>query len=161
MSQIEERLAALGLELPRPPTPIANFLPFRVQGELVFLAGQVNEWNGTVPYVGKLGREFSLAQGQKAAQLCALNLLACLKLACHGDLDRVHSCVRVGGFVNCDPEYESVPMVVNGASDLFAAVLGDSGQHARTAIGVASLPRRAAVEVDAIFCVRSAPQATA
>ena len=161
MSQIEERLAALGLELPRPPTPIANFLPLRVQGELVFLAGQVNEWNGTVPYVGKLGREFSLAQGQKAAQLCALNLLACLKLACHGDLDRVHSCVRVGGFVNCDPEYESVPMVVNGASDLFAAVLGDSGQHARTAIGVASLPRRAAVEVDAIFCVRSAPQATA
>ena len=161
MSEIEERLAALGLELPRPPKPIANFLPFRVQGELVFLAGQVNEWNGTVPYVGKLGREFSLAQGQKAAQLCALNLLACLKLACHGDLDRVHSCVRVGGFVNCDPEYESVPMVVNGASDLFAAVLGDSGQHARTAIGVASLPRRAAVEVDAIFCVRSAPQATA
>lgn len=153
MSQIEERLAALGLELPRPPTPIANFLPFRVQGELVFLAGQVNEWNGTVPYVGKLGREFNLEQGQKAAQLCALNLLACLKLACHGDLDRVHSCVRVGGFVNCDPEYESVPMVVNGASDLFAAVLGDSGRHARTAVGVASLPRRAAVEVDAIFCI--------
>ena len=152
MSRIEDRLAALGLELPRPPTPIANFLPFRVQDRLVYLAGQVNEWNGTVPYVGKLGREFSLEDGQRAAQLCALNLLACLKLAC-GDLDRVHACVRVGGFVNCVPDYEFVPMVVNGASDLFAAVLGEAGRHARTAVGVASLPRRAAVEVDAIFSV--------
>ncbi|RYF44272.1 MAG: RidA family protein [Comamonadaceae bacterium] len=153
MSRIEERLAALGLELPRPPTPIANFLPFRVQGELAFLAGQVNEWNGTVPYIGKLGREFGLEEGQKAAQLCALNLLACLKLACEGDLDRVRRCVRVGGFVNCMPEYEFVPMVINGASDLFAAVLGDDGLHARTAVGVTSLPRRAAVEVEALFCL--------
>ena len=153
MSRIEERLAAMGLELPTPPTPIANFLPYRVEGRLVFLAGQVNEWNGGVPYIGKLGREFGLEDGQKAAQLCALNLLACLKLACAGDLDRVLRCVRVGGFVNCDPEFEFVPLVVNGASDLFAAVLGDDGRHARTAVGVASLPRRAAVEVDAIFAI--------
>ena len=153
MSRIEERLAAMGLELPTPPTPIANFLPYRVEGRLVFLAGQVNEWNGSVPYVGKLGREFGLEDGQKAAQLCGLNLLACLKLACAGDLDRVLRCVRVGGFVNCDPEFEFVPLVVNGASDLFAAVLGDDGRHARTAVGVASLPRRAAVEVDAIFAI--------
>lgn len=153
MSRIEERLAALGLALPTPPTPIANFLPFRVEGSLVFLAGQVNEWNGTVPYVGKLGRELELEDGQKAAQLCALNLLACLKLACDGDLDRVSGCVRVGGFVNCMPEYEWVPMVVNGASDLFAALLGEAGLHARTAVGVASLPRRAAVEVEALFSI--------
>jgi enamine deaminase RidA (YjgF/YER057c/UK114 family) len=151
MSAIEDRLAALGLVLPQPPTPIANFLPFRWHGELVFLAGQVNEWNGEVPYVGKLGREFNLEHGQKAAQLCALNLLACLKLACDGDLDRVQSCLRVGGFVNCLPDYELVPLVINGASDLIAAVLGEAGQHARTSIGVASLPRRAAVEVDAVF----------
>ena len=151
MSRIEERLAALGLELPTPPTPIANFLPFRVQGELVFLAGQVNELNGTVPYIGKLGREFSLKEGKKAAQLCALNLLACLKLACDGDLDQVRNCVRVGGFVNCVSEFEEVPMVINGASDLFVAVLGNAGLHARTAVGVASLPRRAAVEVEALF----------
>lgn len=151
MSRIEDRLAALRLELPRPPTPIANFLPFRVHGDLVFLAGQVSEWNGTVPYIGKLGREFTLEQGQQAAQMCALNLLACLKLACEGDLDRVRTCLRVGGFVNCVPEYETVPSVVNGASDLFAAVLGDAGRHARTAVGVASLPRQAAVEVEAIF----------
>ena len=158
MSRIEERLAALGLALPTPPTPVANFLPFRIHEQLVFLAGQVNEWNGTVPYVGKLGHEFDLAQGQKAALLCGLNLLACLKLACDGDLDRVRQCVRVGGFVNCEPTYEFVPMVINGASDLFTAAMGDDGRHARTAVGVAALPRRAAVEVEAIFSIDAAPQ---
>lgn len=151
MSPIEQRLQALGLELPAPPTPIASFVPFQVHGALVFLAGQVNECNGIVPFVGKLGREFDIVQGQQAAQLCALNLLACLKLACRGDLGRVKRCIRVGGFVNCEPEFEFVPMVVNGASDLFVAVLGEPGRHARTAVGVASLPRRAAVEVEAIF----------
>ncbi len=153
MSRIEQRLAALGLELPVPPTPIANFVPFRLAGDLVFLAGQVNEWNGTVPFIGKLGAEFDVAAGQQAARLCALNLIACLKLACGGDLDRVLSCVRVGGFVNCTPEFEFVPMVVNGASDLFVDLLGEAGRHARTAVGVATLPRRAAVEVEAIFQV--------
>lgn len=152
MSGIEARLAVLGLELPTPPTPIANFVPWRRSGPTVYLAGQVCEWNGSVPFVGKLGREFTVEQGQQAARLCALNLLACLKLACEGDLGRVRRCLRVGGFVNCEPEFESVPMVVNGASDLFATLWGDEhGRHARTAIGVASLPRRAAVEVDAIF----------
>ena len=151
MSRIEARLAGMGLELPVPPTPIANFVPFQRHGGLVFLAGQVNEWNGTVPFVGKLGREFDVAAGQQAARLCALNLIACLKLACDGDLDRVRRCLRVGGFVNCDPEFEFAPMVINGASDLFVALMGDAGKHARTAVGVATLPRRAAVEVDAIF----------
>jgi enamine deaminase RidA (YjgF/YER057c/UK114 family) len=155
MSSVEDLLATLGLVLPTPPTPIANFLPWRRSGSTVYLAGQVCEWNGGVPYVGKLGREFTVEQGQRAARLCALNLLACLKLACDGDLARVQRCVRVGGFVNCEPEFEFVPMVVNGASDLFAMLWGDEcGRHARTAIGVASLPRRAAVEVDAIFETR-------
>jgi enamine deaminase RidA (YjgF/YER057c/UK114 family) len=152
MSSIEERLAVLGLEMPTPPKPIANFVPWRRSGTTVYLAGQVCERNGSMPYVGKLGREFTVEQGQQAARLCALNLLACLKLACDGDLGRVQRCLRVGGFVNCEPEFEFVPMVVNGASDLFAMLWGDEcGRHARTAIGVASLPRRAAVEVDAIF----------
>jgi enamine deaminase RidA (YjgF/YER057c/UK114 family) len=151
VTRIEARLAELGLALPDPPVPIANFLPFRVSAGLAFLAGQVNEWNGTVPYVGKVGREFDVAAGQQAAQLCALNLLACLRLACDGDLDRVRRCVQVRGFVNCMPEFEHVPLVINGASDLFVSVLGDAGRHARTAVGVAALPRRAAVEVDAVF----------
>ncbi len=151
MSRIEAALASLGLTLPRPPTPIANFVPFRVLGAAVYLAGQVNEWNGTVPYVGKVGREIDLDTGRKAAELCALNLLACLKLACAGDLDRVQACIQVRGFVNCDPEFEHVPAVVNGASDLFVRLLGEEGRHARTAVGVSTLPRRAAVEVDAVF----------
>lgn len=151
MSAFETRLGAMGLTLPDPPQPIANFLPWRRSGQLVFLAGQVNEWNGTVPYVGKVGRELDLDAGLVAARLCALNLIACLKLACDGDLDRVAQCIQVRGFVNCDPEFEFVPAVVNGASDLFVALLGDAGRHARTAVGVASLPRRAAVEVDAVF----------
>lgn len=151
MSEIETRLAELGYGLPKPPVPIANFLPFRTHGKTVYLAGQVCEWEGTVPFVGKLGREFDLETGRAAARMCALNLLACLKLACEGDLDRVKGCLRLGGFVNCDPEFEFVPLVINGASDLIVAVLGERGKHARTAIGVASLPRRAAVEVDAIF----------
>jgi enamine deaminase RidA (YjgF/YER057c/UK114 family) len=148
VSRIEGKLAELGLELPRPPVPIANFVPFTVTGNLVFLAGQVNEWNGTVPFVGKLGE---VEAGIKAARLCGLNLLACLKLACDGDLDRVRRCIRLGGFVNCAPEFGFAPAVVNGASDLIVAVLGDAGRHARTAVGVASLPRSAAVEVDGIF----------
>lgn len=154
MNAIEQRLAALGLELPTAPVPVANFVPFTRHGELVFLAGQVSEWNGTVPFVGKLGREFDLAAGQEAARLCALNLLACLKLACGGDLGRVQRCLRVGAFVNCEPEFAQVPAVANGASDLFVQLLGEDGRHARTAVGVATLPRRAAVEVEAIFLVQ-------
>lgn len=154
MSKVEVRLAELGFELPQPPIPIASFLPFRICGDLVFLAGQVNEWNGTVPYVGKVGDAFDVETAKVAARLCALNLLACLKLACNGDLDRVVQCVRVGGFVNCVPDFEFAPMVINGASDLFVAVFGESGKHARTSVGVATLPRRAAVEVDAVFQIR-------
>lgn len=154
MSRIERRLGELGLVLPDPPVPIANFVPFRIEGSLAFLAGQVCEWQGQVPYVGKLGREFDLAAGRRAAQLCALNLIACLRLACAGDLDRVAGCVRVGGFVNCDPEFDAVPMVIDGASDLLVALLGDAGRHARTAVGVASLPRRAAVEIEAVFALQ-------
>lgn len=151
MSPIESKLAELGLELPRPPVPIANFVPFSISGNLVFLAGQVNEWNGTVPYVGKLGGDVDVETGVKAARLCALNLLACLRLACNGDLARVRRCLRLGGFVNCMPDFTLAPAVVNGASDLIVGVLGDAGRHARTAVGVASLPRGAAVEVDGIF----------
>lgn len=154
MSRIEEALAARGLVLPTPPTPIANFLPYAVHDGLVFLAGQVNEWNGSVPYLGKVGTELDVEAGRRAAELCALNLLACLKLACAGDLDRVQRCLRVGGFVHCEPGFAHSPAVINGVSDLFVHVLGDSGRHARTAVGVSGLPRGAAVEVDAVFVIR-------
>ena len=153
-NSIEKRLVDLGLVLPRVPTPIANFVPYRREGPLIFLAGQVCERDGEVVYRGKVGREHDLETGRAAARICALNLLAALRLACDGSLDRVKGCVRVGGFVNCTPEFEQVPQVINGASDLFCELFGEAGLHARTAIGVATLPGTVAVEVDAIFAVQ-------
>ena len=148
----EARFRELGIVLPDVPAPIANFVPFRREGAILFLAGQVCEWNGEVRYVGKIGREFDLATGQAAARVCGLNLIAALRQAI-GSLDRVRRCLRLGGFVNCDPEFAQVPQVINGASDLMHQIFGAEGAHARTAVGVATLPRGAAVEVDAIFAV--------
>lgn len=149
----EQRIIDLGISLPSVPTPIANFVPFRRDRNQIFLAGQICEWNGEVKYRGKLGIEHGLQEGQEAARICALNLLAALRLACDGSLNRVTACLRVGGFVNCAPDYLQVPQVINGASNLIHALFGDRGLHARTAIGVASLPQGAAVEVDAIFAI--------
>ena len=151
----ENRLAQLGIELPAVPVPIANFQPFRRHGDLVFLAGQTCEWNGAMIYAGKIGRDHDLETGQKAARICGLNLIAALRLSLGGSLNGVTACLRLGGFVNADPEFPLVPKVVNGASDLMAEVFGpEIGPHARTAVGVATLPQNAAVEVDAIFAVR-------
>lgn len=146
------RLETLGITLPKVPTPIARFRPFRRAGDMLYLAGQVCEWNGDVTHIGRLGETHDLAAGQAAARVCGLNLIAALQLAL-GDLDKVDHCVRLGGFVHCVPQYENVPHVINGASDLMVDVFGDAGEHCRTAVGVASLPRCAAVEVDAIFRV--------
>ena len=151
MSRVEERLAELGLALPAPPRPIANFVPWRRHGTLVVLAGQICERDGAATHVGRLGEAFDVEAGVEAARVCALNLLACLKLACDGDLDRVSACLRLGGFVHCVPGWLQVPQVVNGASDLVVALFGEAGRHARTAVGVASLPRGSAVEVEALF----------
>ncbi|AWM00331.1 RidA family protein [Bradyrhizobium amphicarpaeae] len=149
----DQRLASLGIELPQVPQPIANFIPFRRHGDFVYLAGQVCEWNGDVRFVGKVGEAFDLAQAQAAARVCGLNLIAALKLACGGSLDGVSCCLRLGGFVNCTPNYPNIPQVINGASDLMHELFGPRGHHARTAVGVANLPRGAAVEVDAIFAL--------
>ncbi|MBI1204286.1 MAG: RidA family protein [Rhodopseudomonas sp.] len=151
----DKRVAALGLVLPAVPKPIANFLPFRREGSTIYLAGQVCELEGEVVYRGKVGRDFDLATGQAAARICALNLLAALRLACGGSFGPVKACIRLGGFVNCTPDFEQAPQVINGASDLFGEIFGEAGLHARTAIGVAALPRGAAVEVDAFVAVKS------
>ena len=145
------RLLALGLALPPVPPPRGAFKPFSRSGSLVFLAGQICEWDGEVRFAGQIGVVHDLAAGQKAAELCALNLLAALRLALDGDLDRVVCCHRLGGFVSARPGYPDVPKVVNGASDLMFAVFGERGRHARTAVGVATLPAGASVEVDGIF----------
>jgi enamine deaminase RidA (YjgF/YER057c/UK114 family) len=149
--KIEARLKELGLELPAATAPIANYVPFTRSGSLVVVSGQVSVRDGKPEFVGKLGREISVAEGQQAARLCALNILAHAKTACDGDLDRVKRVLRLGGFVNCTPEFTQMPQVVNGASDLMVELFGDAGKHARAAVGVASLPLGVAVEVEAMF----------
>lgn len=151
MGRIEARLKELDITFPEPTTPRGNFLPFRRDGSLVFLSGQICEWNGAVTcegYVGDGG--VSVETAAQAARVCAIRLLYALRLACDGDLDRVREIVRLGGYVNCAPGFPWSPLVINGATQLFIDVFGDEGRHARTAIGVAGLPGNASVEVDAI-----------
>ena len=148
--RIDARLKELGLELPPATAPIANYVPYTVSGRLVTVSGQVSVRGGKPEFVGKLGAGISIAEGQAAARLCALNILAHLKAACGGDLDKVTRMLRVGGFVNCTPEFTEMPQVVNGASDLMVAVFGEAGKHARAAVGVSSLPLGVAVEVEAM-----------
>ena len=149
--KIETRLKELGIELPQPAAPVANYVPFTVCGNLVFISGQICQWNGELRFIGKLGAGISIAEAQAAARLCALNILAHLRVACGGDLDGVRRCLRLGGFVNCTPEFTDMPQVVNGASDLMVAVFGDLGRHARAAVGMNGLPGGVAVEVEATF----------
>jgi enamine deaminase RidA (YjgF/YER057c/UK114 family) len=149
--RIEARLKELGIELPLPAVPVANYVPYTISGNLVFISGQLCQWNGELRHIGKLGAGIAIADGQAAARLCALNILAHLRTACGGDLDRVRRCVRLGGFVNCTPEFTGMPQIVNGASNLMVEVFGDIGRHARAAVGVSSLPGGVAVEVEAIF----------
>ncbi|MDX2233909.1 MAG: RidA family protein [Hyphomonadaceae bacterium] len=152
MPAIEARLAELGIALPTPVPPIASYVPFVEVGGLVHISGQVSvDASGGVK--GKLGAPLTLEQGQAAARLCGLNLLAQLKAACKGDLDRVIRAVKLAGFVNVAPHFDEIPKVINGCSDLMVDVLGEAGRHARSAIGVANLPMGFAVEVDAVFAI--------
>jgi len=153
MTTISQRLTELGITLPAPAAPVAAYVPFVVTGTLVFISGQLPLENGKLAVTGKLGDDVTLEQGQHAARLCGLNILAQLAKACSGDLDRVQQCVKLGGFVACAPSFTDHPKVVNGASELLQQVFGASGQHARSAVGVPSLPLNAAVEIDAIFSI--------
>ncbi len=153
-SKVEARLKEKGIDIPEGPSPIANYVPFAISGNVVYISGQGTFKDGKLLYIGKLGREFTIEEGQKAAQLCAVNVLAQLRKACDGDLDRVVRVLRVGGYVNSMPDFTQQPKVINGASDLFVAAFGNAGRHARTAIGVPVLPDDIAVEVDAIFEIR-------
>lgn len=150
-ARIAARLKELGIQLPRPAAPVANYVPFAISGPLVFIAGQICQWQGELRFLGKLGADIGIAEGRDAARLCGLNILAHLSVACGGDLDRVRRCLRLGGFVNCTPDFTDMPQVVNGASDLMVEVFGDIGRHARAAVGVTSLPAGVAVEVEATF----------
>jgi len=151
---VEARLQELGIDLPSPSPPAANYVPFVKVGALVFISGQIPSWNGELKLLGKVGDTITIEGGQEAARLCALNILAQLKVACEGDLNRVVRCVRLGGFVNCTDDFTDQPKVVNGASDLMVSVFGEKGRHARVAVGTNSLPLGIAVEVEGLFEVK-------
>jgi len=151
--RVDTRLTELGIELPTPATPAANYVPTVRTGNLVYVAGQVPVRNGEFLFRGKVGegQDFSVEEGQEAARLVAVGILAQLKQACDGDLDRVRRVVKLNGFVNCAPGFELQPHVINGASNLMVEVFGESGRHARAAVGVAGLPFGVAVEIDGVF----------
>ena len=153
MSAIETRLKTLDLTLPEPAAPVASYVPFTVESGLIFISGQLPFHDGAL-ITGTLGNSLSTEQGAEAAKACGLGLLAQAKAACSGDLDRLDRCLKLGGFVAATPDFTDHPKVINGASDLMLAAMGDHGRHARAAVGVASLPLGAAVEVDAIFSMK-------
>ena len=147
---IDKKLEELGIVLPTPAAPIANYVGFVRSGRLLFVSGQLCLADGTLVAKGKLGAQVTIEQGQAAARACAINLLAQVQAAL-GDLDKVVRVVRLGGFISSAPDFLDGPKVMNGASDLMVAVFGDRGRHARTTIGVAVLPADAAVEVEGTF----------
>ncbi|MFL1464234.1 RidA family protein [Roseococcus sp. DSY-14] len=152
MDDLDAKLAELGLSLPDPAAPVANYIPFTRAGELVFISGQVPRVDGRLWPIGQLGGEVSMADGVKGAQLCMLAILAHARVAAGGDLSRVRL-LKLTGFVNSAPGFGEQPQVVNGASDLAVALLGEAGRHARSAVGVAALPGNVAVEVEAILAL--------
>lgn len=148
---ISGRLAELGLSLPAANPPRGSYVPAVRAGDLLFVAGQAPRRNGVLEFSGKVGRDLSVEEGREAAALCALNVLGHLAHACGDDLTRVAGSVRLAGVVNCAEDFEAHSKVLDGASDLLSAVLGDRGRHARIATGASSLPTGMAVEVEAIF----------
>lgn len=149
----KKRLAELGIVLPEPSTPAGNFLPWVFSGDLLLFAGQVPLENGEPRYLGKVGRDISVAEAYQAARLCGINLLGQLSAALQGDWRRVVRVLRLGGYVNAEPDFTDHGKVMNGASDLFFQVFGHTGLGVRTAMGAGSLPRGVAVEVDMIVQV--------
>ncbi len=149
----ETRLAELGVTLPDAPAPAANYVPYVTVGDMVYVSGQISQdADGRIN--GKLGDDFTVEQGQAAAKSCAINLMAQLKAACDGDLDRLVQVVKLGGFVNCTPDFADHPKVINGASDFIGEVFGNAGKHARAAVGSSSLPLGVAVEIEGIFQIK-------
>ncbi len=148
---IDQKLESLGIILPVPVAPVANYLPFVRTGNLLSVSGQIPvDANGELPYSGKVGRDVSAEDATRAARLCAINIISQIRVACGGDLDRVVRIVRLGAFVNSIDGFAGQPAIVNGASDLMVAVFGEAGKHSRSAVGVNALPLDVPVEIDAL-----------
>lgn len=148
--QIETRLKELGIDLPKASPPAGSYVPFVVSGNQVFISGQGPVGPNGLEYIGKVGVDQTAEEAAKSARLTALNVIAQLKEACGGDLDRVTRIVKLTGFVNCSPDFDQHPAVINGASDLLVEIFGDKGRHARSAVGMASLPFQMTTEIEAV-----------
>lgn len=152
------RVAELGIELPTPPSPYFSYVPALINGSQLFISGQICAWNGDLQHVGRLGENATLEHAKEAARLCALNILAQVRTACGGTLNRVSRCVRLAGYVSATPDCREHAAAMEGCSTLMHEVFGDAGRHTRTTIGVASLPFNALFEVDAIFALLEAEE---
>ena len=153
MGKFETKLAEMGVTLPEAPVPVANYVPYVQVGDTLYVSGQISTGpDGLI--TGKLGDDMDAEAGAAAAKVCAINLLAQVKAACGGDLDRLVRVVKLGGFVNSTPDFTDQPKVINGASDFIGEALGEAGKHARSAVSSPSLPMGVAVEIDGIFQIR-------
>ena len=151
MSLIEDKLKKLNIILPEPKAPVGAYVATKIVGNLLFISGQVSIDKSTKLIIGKIGKDLSLEEGYEAAKRCGLSIVAHVKNACGGDLDRIKTCVKLTGYVNSTDDFKDQPKIINGASDIIAKIFDEKGEHTRAAVSVNSLPLGVAVEVDAIF----------
>ena len=154
MHIFEENIKKLDLKIPDLPSPLANYVPYKVSDNTVYVSGQGPVIDGKIIYSGKVGNEISQEEGVKAAELCCINIIAALKSSINGDWNRLDSFLKLGGFVNCDNNFTDQPKIINGASDLLVNIFGDKGRHSRFAVGSNALPLNISVEIDAIIKIK-------
>ena len=154
MHLFEENIKQLGIIIPDLPSPLANYVPYKVSDNTVYVSGQGPVIDGKIIYSGKVGNEISQEEGVKAAELCCINIIAALKSSINGDWNRLDTFLKLGGFVNCDNDFSDQPKIINGASDLLVNIFGDKGRHSRFAVGSNALPLNISVEIDAIIKIK-------
>ena len=154
MYSFEENIMQLGINIPDMPSPLANYVPYKISDNVVYVSGQGPVLNGDLMYKGKVNEDISIEDGIKAAELCCINIIAALKKSINGDWNRLDSFLKLGGFVNCKDDFYDQPKIINGASDLLVKIFGDQGRHARFAVGSNALPMNISVEIDAIIKIK-------